>query len=59
MRNAHDIGFTILMTVFTKRGRGKQHVAMTAPDPGKIVPFDLSEYGGKNRLGQLLDGDHR
>jgi uncharacterized protein (TIGR00266 family) len=40
-------GESLFMTVFTNQGRGKEHVAMAAPYPGKIVPFDLSELGGK------------
>ncbi|MCI3921252.1 TIGR00266 family protein [Paenibacillus sp. TRM 82003] len=40
-------GESLFMTIFTNRGQGKQHVAMAAPYPGKIVPFDLSELGGK------------
>jgi uncharacterized protein (TIGR00266 family) len=40
-------GESLFMTVFTNRGHGKQHVAMAAPYPGKIVPFDLTEYHGK------------
>lgn len=40
-------GESLFMTVFTNRGHGKQHVAMAAPYPGKIVPFDLSEFHGK------------
>ena len=40
-------GESLFMTVFTNRGHGKQHVAMAAPYPGKIVPFDLTELHGK------------
>lgn len=40
-------GESLFMTVFTNHGQGKQHVAMAAPYPGKIIPFDLSELGGK------------
>jgi len=40
-------GESLFMTVFTNRGRGKQSVGFASPYPGKIVPMDLSELGGK------------
>ncbi|MGB8954804.1 MAG: TIGR00266 family protein [Tumebacillaceae bacterium] len=40
-------GESLFMTVFTHTGRGKGHVSFAAPYPGKIIPMDLSELGGK------------
>lgn len=40
-------GESLFMTVFTNQGRGKNHVSFAAPYPGKIIPVDLSELGGK------------
>lgn len=40
-------GESLFMTVFTHTGYGKSHVAFAAPYPGKIIPMDLSELGGK------------
>jgi uncharacterized protein (TIGR00266 family) len=40
-------GESLFMTVFTNEGQGKRHVSFAAPYPGKIVPMDLSELGGK------------
>ena len=39
-------GESLFMTTFTNRGREKKCVAFAAPYPGKIIPFDLGEYGG-------------
>jgi uncharacterized protein (AIM24 family) len=35
------------MTHFTNQGSGKQRVAFAAPYPGKIIPLDLSQVGGR------------
>ncbi|MFD1738153.1 TIGR00266 family protein [Bacillus salitolerans] len=40
-------GESLFMTVFTNEGQGKKHVSFAAPYPGKIIPVDLSELGGK------------
>ncbi|WP_027726224.1 TIGR00266 family protein [Tuberibacillus calidus] len=40
-------GESLFMTAFTNRGSGKRHVSFAAPYPGKIIPMDLSELGGK------------
>ncbi|WP_019534102.1 TIGR00266 family protein [Paenibacillus ginsengihumi] len=40
-------GESLFMTVFMNSGRGKQSVGFASPYPGKIVPMDLSELGGK------------
>ncbi|MGE3727319.1 MAG: TIGR00266 family protein [Candidatus Sericytochromatia bacterium] len=39
-------GESIFMTHFTHQGQGKKRVAFGAPYPGKILPINLSEYGG-------------
>ena len=40
-------GESLFMTAFTNNGRGKARVTFAAPYPGKIIPLDLSYYGGK------------
>ncbi len=40
-------GESLFMTTFTNQGQGKKHVSFASPYPGKIIPMDLSEYGGK------------
>ena len=40
-------GESLFMTAFTNQGQGKKHVSFASPYPGKIIPMDLSEYGGK------------
>jgi uncharacterized protein (TIGR00266 family) len=40
-------GESLFMTVFENRGVGKKKVAFGAPYPGKIIPINLSEYGGE------------
>ena len=40
-------GESIFLTHFTNRGSGKKRVAFAAPYPGKIVPMDLSKFGGE------------
>jgi uncharacterized protein (TIGR00266 family) len=40
-------GESLFMTHFTNRGAGKQRVAFAAPHPGKIVPVDLLDVGGR------------
>jgi len=40
-------GESLFMTVFTNNGFGKKHVSFASPYPGKIIPIDLSEFGGK------------
>ncbi|PKH50771.1 TIGR00266 family protein [Tenacibaculum sp. Bg11-29] len=40
-------GESLFMTVFTNEGQGKKQVSFASPYPGKIVPIDLSEFGGK------------
>lgn len=40
-------GESLFMTAFTNRGFDKRHVSFASPYPGKIIPMDLSELGGK------------
>ncbi|MCS6934683.1 MAG: TIGR00266 family protein [Chitinophagales bacterium] len=40
-------GENLFMTAFTHTGGGKAKVAFASPYPGKIVPIDLQELGGK------------
>ncbi len=40
-------GESLFMTAFTNQGQGKKHVSFASPYPGKIIPMDLTEYGGK------------
>jgi uncharacterized protein (AIM24 family) len=35
------------MTAFTNMGQGKKRVSFASPYPGKIIPLDLMELGGK------------
>lgn len=40
-------GESLFMTVFINKGSGKKKVAFASPYPGKIVPMDLKELGGR------------
>ncbi len=40
-------GESLFMTAFTHTGIGKARVAFASPYPGKIIPMDLTEFGGK------------
>lgn len=40
-------GESLFMTVFTNQSPAIKHVSFAAPYPGKIIPMDLSELGGK------------
>lgn len=40
-------GESLFMTTFTNVGVGKRHVSFASPYPGKIIPMDLSQLGGK------------
>lgn len=40
-------GESLFTTVFTFMGQGKGKVAFAAPYPGKIIPLDLRNYGGR------------
>lgn len=40
-------GESLFMTTFTNAGSGKKRVYFASPYPGKIIPMDLSEMGGK------------
>ncbi|MBC7387819.1 MAG: TIGR00266 family protein [Opitutaceae bacterium] len=40
-------GENLFMTAFTNSGQGKKRVSFAAPYPGRIIPMDLLEMGGK------------
>lgn len=40
-------GESLFLTSYTNLGYGKRHVTFAAPYPGKVVPFDLTNYEGK------------
>lgn len=40
-------GESLFMTAFTNKGTGKRRVSFASPYPGKIIPLDLNELGGK------------
>lgn len=40
-------GESLFMTAFTHQGGGKARVAFASPYPGKIIPLDLQQLGGK------------
>jgi uncharacterized protein (TIGR00266 family) len=40
-------GESMFMTAFENNGHGKRKVAFASPYPGKIIPIDLTEFGGK------------
>src|SRR6478609_3596932 len=40
-------GESLFMTAFTNIGNGKKKVSFASPYPGKIVPMNLAQMGGK------------
>ncbi len=40
-------GESLFMTTYTQTGNGKARVAFASPYPGKIIPMDLQQLGGK------------
>ncbi|MDR9398775.1 TIGR00266 family protein [Salibacter sp.] len=40
-------GENLFMTAYTNQGHTKSHVTFASPYPGKVIPLDLSEKGGK------------
>ncbi len=41
------VGESLFMTAFTNTGNGKKRVSFASPYPGKIIPLDLQQLGGK------------
>ncbi len=41
------VGESLFMTAFTNMSHGKKQVSFASPYPGKIIPLDLYELGGK------------
>jgi uncharacterized protein (TIGR00266 family) len=40
-------GESFFITTFLNTGSGKSHVAFAAPYPGKIIPIDMPQFGGR------------
>jgi uncharacterized protein (TIGR00266 family) len=40
-------GESVFLTHFTNTGSGKRRVSFAAPYPGKIIPFDMANFGGE------------
>lgn len=40
-------GESFFITTFLHNGRGKGHVAFSAPYPGKVIPLQMEEFGGR------------
>ena len=40
-------GESFFITTFLNNGNGKSHVAFAAPYPGKIIPVNLTQFGGR------------
>lgn len=40
-------GESLFMTAFSNMGQGKKRVSFASPYPGKIIPLDLMDFGGK------------
>ncbi|HHZ65767.1 MAG TPA: TIGR00266 family protein [Flavobacteriales bacterium] len=40
-------GESLFLTAYTNTGRGKKHVFLASPYPGKIIALDLSQMNGK------------
>jgi uncharacterized protein (TIGR00266 family) len=40
-------GESLFMTAFSNVGQGKKKVSFASPYPGKIIPLDLMDFGGK------------
>ncbi len=41
------VGESLFMTAFTNHGSGKKRVFFASPYPGKVIPLNLAELGGK------------
>ncbi|WP_018614985.1 TIGR00266 family protein [Segetibacter koreensis] len=41
------VGESLFMTAFTNAAAGKKRVSFASPYPGKIIPLDLQQLGGK------------
>jgi uncharacterized protein (TIGR00266 family) len=41
------VGESLFMTTYTNIGNGKKRVSFASPYPGKIIPLDLQQLGGK------------
>ncbi len=41
------VGESLFMTTYTNIGQGKKRISFASPYPGKIIPLDLQQLGGK------------
>src|SRR6187397_1188073 len=41
------VGESLFMTAYTNMGQGKKQVSFASPYPGKIIPLDLQQLGGR------------
>ncbi|HYD22049.1 MAG TPA: AIM24 family protein, partial [Flavipsychrobacter sp.] len=41
------VGESLFMTTYTNIGQGKKRVSFASPYPGKIIPLDLQQLGGR------------
>lgn len=41
------VGESLFMTTYTNTGQGKKRVSFASPYPGKIIPLDLQQLGGR------------
>ena len=40
-------GENLFMTAYTNQGNQKRQVMFAAPYPGKVIPLDLTQFGGR------------
>ena len=40
-------GESLFMTIFTNQAQGKKKISFASPYPGKVIPLNLTEYGGR------------
>lgn len=40
-------GESLFMTIFSNEEMGKKRISFASPYPGKVIPIDLTEFGGK------------
>ncbi len=48
------VGESLFMTAFSNVGSGKKKVSFASPYPGKIIPLDLQELGGRSNLKLII-----
>lgn len=40
-------GESLFMTIFSNQDMGKKKISFASPYPGKVIPLDLNQYGGR------------